>query len=712
MKKFIITAVMLALCFLGLGYAVYYSGFYIDFKPKEPITAQWTIKDKKIYKKNEMGETKEFFFKGVELSSGIAGNYATDYAVDKDTWLKWFKEIQEMGANTIRINTIYNDIFYNAFYEFNKDKKEPLYLLQGIQVSDYGNNSGQDAYNREFYDTLKKDSLDVVDITHGRKIITINEMKGSGNFLKDVSPWVFGYIIGNEWNAGTMAYTNNRGIHDTFYEGKYFKTTEDATAFETMLTKIMDDMVAYESKKYKVQRLISIINDPQNDPFEYEKFYGKQLGKYNRLDAEHILTTEELKSGFFASYRLYEFSPGFAENFSQKQKAELSDILPTLNKKLFYEGYTELLAKYHTKPVAIVRYGFSSARGAEDIEGPLTEEEQGQALASTYEDIVNSGCKGAIISTWQDVWERRAWNTSFAVNVKETYRWHDVQTNGQGYGLLSFESGNNETRNYVDGNSSEWEEKDKILESKGINLSARYDESYLYLLVEKEGIGEETPLYLPIDVTPKSGSTKSENPKAKFERAADFLLSIKGREESRILVQARYEAARENFLKQITGQDPFVTFPVKDSSDFVPINMICKNQKLVTEGMTDAEIITQRLFDTYETGKLVYGNGNPNSNDYNSLADFCFGDNILEVRIPWQLLNFYNPADMEVHDDYYENFGVEGLGVSELFVGASELNEEKPIPMGKLELKGWSNKGPYNQRLKKSYFILKERWRR
>jgi len=140
MKKFIITAVMLALCFLGLGYAVYYSGFYIDFKPKEPITAQWTIKDKKIYKKNEMGETKEFFFKGVELSSGIAGNYATDYAVDKDTWLKWFKEIQEMGANTIRINTIYNDIFYNAFYEFNKDKKEPLYLLQGIQVSDYGNN--------------------------------------------------------------------------------------------------------------------------------------------------------------------------------------------------------------------------------------------------------------------------------------------------------------------------------------------------------------------------------------------------------------------------------------------------------------------------------------------------------------------------------------------------------------------------------------------
>jgi hypothetical protein len=139
--------------------------------------------------------------------------------------------------------------------------------------------------------------------------------------------------------------------------------------------------------------------------------------------------------------------------------------------------------------------------------------------------------------------------------------------------------------------------------------------------------------------------------------------------------------------------------------------MICKNEKLVSEHMTDAEIVAQRLFGTYETGKLVYGNGNPNSGDYSSLADFCIGENILEVRIPWQILNFYNPADMEVHDDYYENFGVEGIGISEIYVGVCELNEEKPAPMSKLELKGWSNKGPYNQRLKNSYFIVKERWR-
>lgn len=710
MKKFTLGAVILVISLFTLRYMVYNLGLYIDFYPDKPLAVQSKTIGSTIYIKNKYEEYKPFIVKGIDLASSIAGHYATDYAVDRDTWIKWFTQIQEMGANTIRINTIYEDTFYNAFYEYNKSQREPLYLLQGIQVSDYANNSGEDALSRNFYGTLRKDSRDAVDVVHGRKSITLNSMKGSGNYRKDISPWVLGYIIGSEWNGGTIAYTNHNGSYETSYEGRYFRTALNATAFETMLANIMDDMVSYESKKYKTQRLISFINDPQTDPFAYEEFYARQLSKYNRLDAENILQTDELKSGYFASYRLYEFCPGFSEYFSEEQKAELSDILPKLNQELYYDGYTQLLASYHTMPVVITGYGFSSSRGTDDIDGPLTEEEQGRALVSTYMDIIKSGCSGAVISTWQDAWERRTWNTSYAVNVRESYRWHDIQSNGQGYGLLCFDPGKEKAAAYADGDSSEWGEGDVVSKRGEARLSVRYDERALYILIQKDGLSEGTQLYIPIDSTSNSGSKVSLSPKLAFEREADFLLVLNGSRESRLLVQARYEALRENYLKEITGEDPFITFPPKDSPEFVKINTITTNKMLMTEDMTEAELAAAGLHETYETGKLLYGNNNPESRDYNSLADFYYGPGFVEIRIPWQLLNFWNPADMEIHDDYYENYGVEGIPISQMYLGICEADGANSAPMEAVKLKGWGAKVTYHERLKLSYSILKESW--
>ncbi|MCR1839174.1 hypothetical protein [Murimonas intestini] len=710
MKRFLIGAAVVAICLLGLRYAVYYGGFYLDLHPEASIEVNVRTDGKNILVRNEKGEFEKFIVRGVDLPSSIAGHFATDYAVDEDTWLRWFGMIQDMGANTVRAYTIYDDSFYNAFYEFNKNNNTPLYLLQGLQVSDYANSSGNDAYGAEFYAALKEDSIDIIDVLHGRKNIFLNRMKGSGIYRKDVSDWVLGYVVGNEWEPGTIAYTDNNAKRPSSYSGTYFQTVDDSTVFEAMLAKIMDEMVIYESSKYKVQKLMSFQNDPENDPFVYEPLYARQLGKFSHVNAEHLIPTEQLKSGYFAAYRLFEFCPDFSEYLVQDQDPGFKAMLDGLDKETYCQGYTQLLSEYHTMPVVITSYGFSSSRGTDTEKGPLTEKEQGRRLAEVYNEIVESGCSGALIASWQDEWGRRTWNTSYAVDIQNTDLWHDIQTDGQGYGLLSFEPGETESICCVDGDIAEWTEEDRVLEQDGISLSAKYDERCLYLLIGQEGLSRDSELYIPLDITTKSGSMKSDSHGLKFERGADFLLCIHGEDKSRLLVQARYESLRENYQLQITGEDPFVYFPDTDADSFLPIRMILQNHKLVAEDVSDDELLASKRYDTFETGRLVYGNGNPSDSTYNSLADFCYGENIVEVRLPWALLNFSNPSVMAVHDDYYENYGVEWFRIKEIWLGAGTAGQKEPIAMEALRLKGWGDKPVFHERLKQSYDIVKESW--
>lgn len=116
-------------------------------------------------------------------------------------------------------------------------------------------------------------------------------------------------------------------------------------------------------------------------------------------------------------------------------------------------------------------------------------------------------------------------------------------------------------------------------------------------------------------------------------------------------------------------------------------------------------------YPTYETGKLRCGNGNPEAEDFDSLADFCFTESGVEIRLPWQLLNFANPSEMMIHDDYYEHYGVEYIQIDEMYVGvAAGESAEYRIPMESFALEGWGTSVTYHERLKESYYIMKEYW--
>ena len=719
MKKFIIAVAALVVLYIGWDYAHYRLGWYIDLHPNEEVTTFMKIKGERILQLTPEGE-EEFEIRGVNMGPGIPGEWSTDFAIDKETYLRWFEQIQEMGANVVRVYTVQADDFYEAFYEYNKDRNDPLYLLHGVWVNDYVQYSHRDAYDDQFLGALLDDCRTVVDVIHGNKKISLGRMAsaGSGFYRRDISPWVIGYILGVEWEDVTVAYTDKKySASDISYQGEYLFSTPEATPFEVMLTQVGNQIIEYESKRYKQQRLIAFSNWPTTDPFTYPEVVANFFMKCAQVDVEHIKGTEKFLAGQFASYHVYPYYPDYMDHVTDWSayglKAE--DYALADGKHNTYRAYLQMLTNHHTMPVVISEFGVSTGRGmahrdknTNRNQGNMSEQEQGQALVDCWMDIKASGCNGGCVFSWQDEWFKRTWNTMYAVDLKRTPYWSDYQTNEQYFGLLSFDPGKELSVCYVDGDVSEWAEDDLVAEQEGLSVSVKYDEKFLYLRIHKDGLsfGEE-PIYLPIDTTQKTGSSYCENNGLLFDRAADFLLVLDGTISSRLLVQERYDALRSTYAQNVRGFDTYVKAnqPEKNSPLFEPIDMILNLELLDESG----EYITRS--EAFETGYLTYGNANPDSPDFNSLADFiCVGDDI-EVSLPWQLLNFADPSRMEIHDDYYDgNYGVAYQIIDTMYVGVGTENTKGRIHLSSLPLEGWGNDVTSHERLKRSYYILQDLW--
>ena len=716
MKKFLIAAGSVILVYLLLDMAYYQWGFYIDFHGDREVRTFTSTQGREILV--DTGDGMEpFEIRGVDLGVGIPGHFSTEFAIDKETYLRWFGLIQEMGANTIRVYTILQPDFYEAVYEYNKENPEPLYVLHGVWVNDYVQNSHVDAYDDSFRKTLIQDCRTLVDVIHGRKKIRLGYQASgaSGVYTKDISEWVLGYILGVEWEDVTVAYTDHMKPENNSYQGNYMYTSEQATPFEAMLAETGDNIIRYESGKYNEQRLLAFSNWPATDPLDYPEEVERLFMKCAKVDVEHILTTDRYKSGQFASYHVYSYYPDYLAHYDT-WKGEL----PFAEEYRLKDGeyntygiYLEMLSRHHEMPVVISEFGTPTSRGRAQLDfftarsqGYMSEQEQGEALVESYEDIRKAGCAGCVIFSWQDEWFKRTWNTMANIDLTKTAYWSDFQTNEQFFGLMAFDPGEKTSVCYTDGDVGEWTQDDLLTDNGNIRLYMKYDEKFLYFRVHKDNYDAETEtIYIPVDVTPNSGSYYADGEDVKFDRKADFLLVLNGRENSRVLVQERYEAFRVIFAEDYGEENPYFEIPDKDSPVFKKIYLALQL------GMVNALYEEDKMSEKFETGRLTFGNGNPSDEDYNSVSDFYINADDIEIRLPWQLFNFSNPAQQQIHDDYYEHYGIENLKIKSIYAGAdTSQNKGERIRMGELKLNGWGRNPSYHERLKQSYYVVKEKW--
>ena len=711
MKRFILTAAA-ALC--GVLLALYLL-LTLPLGPGRGLPPQFRTSGKTI-QLSQNSQWVPFEVVGVNLGTGYPGAFPNDLSIDGGTYARWFQQIADMNANTIRVYQLQSPDFYRALLDYNESHEKKLYLLQSLDFPDHFMHSEKNILDPEVHQPLLRLAEDTVRALHGDLLRVDGEQRFMA-YTADMSPYVLGYLLGVEWDEFFVEYTCRQNPSVSGFTGNFLTCGPEANPFEVFLAQWGDHLLTYEADRYHTQKLISFCNWAETDPLvnkiDEGTLHSSADGQIEMLEAfvdtDRIRPTEALQTGTFASYNIYPYYPLFL------QMGQYTDFVDETGAHNPYRNYLTQLNAHHKTPVVITEYGLPASRSTTYKDkwrnmshGGLTEQQQGEAVATLFRDIRKAGCAGSLVFTWQDEWYKRTWNEMFLSDPDMRPFWSNAMCVEQLFGLLAFEPGEAGDPHYPDGDLSEWTEADVLLTDSALRLSVRSDEKYVHLLLEATDPAApallSAPAYVALDIHPEMGSSTVAGHQLGFN--ADFLLRLSAQpgqsalfvhREADVLAYSQFGVNRNHTLYQLeklTQAYAGLAAPLENDPAFSVVARANEGSRLIP---FDASHVN-------EVGRLTPGNANPAAPDYNSNADYCATDRAVEVRIPWQLLNFSAPSRAEVLDNIggkLSTLEIDDFSFSVFRDGGPQHVDA----VGSYRLKSWKQP-QFHERLKQSYYIL------
>jgi hypothetical protein len=511
----------------------------------------------------------------------------------------------------------------------------------------------------------------VVRVVHGD---AIPERPGhaSGEFGTDVSEYLLGWMVGTEWYPYAVEATDEANSDMSPFSGEYFRATESATPFESWLAEALD-VLAREEMEYGWQHPASFTNWLTTDPLSHPNEANPKEDLVP-VDPMHIEPTDAWRAGYFAQYHVYPYYPDFLryeERYQTYQDTE-GNVDP-------YAGYLNELRVHHEGiPLLVGEFGVPSSRGIAH-RGPLgrnqgnhTEVEQGEINADMLEAIRGEGLDGALLFAWHDEWFKFTWNTTeLELPGDRRDRWRNRLTNEENFGVLATEAGDSlEETIFVDGASEDWDRRAAEPESAGgpfdrlfgdtteqapeigqreyedFDLTVSHDEAYLYLLLQKrEGEWDfsEEELDIGFGTLPDGSPTADQAPGLTFpDGGIQFLLQMRGEEDSRMLVNSAYDQHTWLYANQLDMLPEPGTSQEASAGDFLPWKLALSREIVLPQ--TRERI----LFEEIEVGVMREGITDPSDPEFDNLADWYAEGDVLEIRIPWMMLGFIDPSNLQV----------------------------------------------------------------
>lgn len=617
--------------------------------------SKFIIKGSYIYQESK-GKLQKFIVKGINIGLGLPGFFPGEYPIQKTTYLKFFQLIEDLGLNTIRIYTLHPPAFYEALYEFNKEKIR-LYLIQGIWYDPPHNFNLEDPH---FKLSLKKHVHNIIDAIHGN--ITLPERPGfpAGEYLRDISGCLLAYLFGREPEP-CLVKNYNSFSKNPFknYSGKYL-FVEEGSPFEIWNAMILDEIITYSKDKYNQIPLVSVVNWPPLDPIEHYSettiaqeayfLFGEKVETKECIDNddEVIFNPSQIKSyvnNLFISYHVYPYYPDFM-NYSFLEES-----------RPYYKYLEKLKACHFDIPLLIAEFGIPTSRISAHWQlqgwshGGIDQVQQGYILKEMIEDITKAGCAGYLIFSLFDEWYKSTWFLGDFYKPRDRKPlWFNLQDPEENYGLIEIYPGYPKKIISLSGNLEEWNQaeilyfKEKITQKDFLrSLKACHDEGFLYLRIETfEKINfEKINLIIGID----TGNEEYGEFSFLFDIPLEspiglkYLIHLAGKERSKIYVHGAYN----KFLKSHFISPEKEIYPSKtNEGNWNPI-IIKTNRRRVSK---DFKKIYSPKF--YYASNLKFGSLDKKNKYFNSLADFYFKDTSIELRLPWELLNFSDPSTQRI----------------------------------------------------------------
>ncbi|MEC2078595.1 hypothetical protein P9F21_21710, partial [Metabacillus fastidiosus] len=249
---------------------------------------------------------------------------------------------------------------------------------------------------------------------------------------------------------------------------------------------------------------------------------------------------------------------------------------------------------------------------------------------------------------------------------------------------------------------------------------------------------DERALYVRVDFDPDKWKEQSFNTKVLLDtisnqgqssvpgvnlfqaEGTDFVVQISNKEEeSRVLIDSYYDTFSYHYgeMLRMIPRSPYAS--TKNNGVYHPIRLTLNKELTIQREGKEITI----PFESYEAGKLKLGNSNPKSKQFDSLSDYYIDKDsgILELRLPWLLINFKDPSQKEIMGDIQSEKGItnsqkiKGISAAVIVVNDKNSVEDSAPKAQDQRMNNWLHyswdnwdEPEYHERLKKSYEIMQQ----
>ncbi len=596
----------------------------------------------------------------------LPGRYPSEFPTDSTQYAGWLASLASMQANTVRLYTILPPAFYRALRGWNTTHPDrALWLVHGVWTElpprhDFEGSNWKDGFQSE----MRR----VVDVIHGAATVAPRRGHAAGRYDADVSQWTLAYIIGREWEPFAVKAFDSRRPPGRF-RGRFLEI-RSGPAMDLWMAAQCDYMLAYEADKYNALRPIAYTNWPTLDPLTHpteattkeEAQWRRRSGRradsqrleYENdaigLDANLIAPTAENPAGWFAAYHVYPYYPDFIMLDPGYRSARAAEGISS------YFGYLRELIQHHEGlPTLIAEYGVPSSRGIAHLQpqgwhhGGHDEREMAAVDARLTREIRAAGAAGGIVFAWLDEWFKKNWIViEYEIPADNTRRWHNVMDAEQNYGIIAMHAGNPSSRPRLGGDLKLWRALQSVqvstdsLQDGPRRMRMGSDESYYYIAIDLPGGGFDWNLkgiQIALDTYRLGvGQHRLRELGIDSEIGFEFLVDLQSPESAYVTVIPEYN--RHARIDSVTGDDrgrfsrrPVITRDRKDGR-FEHLHVVTNRARFGRDG-------TFFPAQGYDRGRMRFGT-EAQSTGSDWYLDSQAG--LLQIRIPWDLLNVTDPS--------------------------------------------------------------------